>query len=312
MANELVGRALTVLCEKYVFPEKAVAAASAIRKRDDDGEYDDLDEAVLAERLTTQLDELCADKHLRVRVRDTGLREALDDGAIRAAAREQARLRNYSIARVERLDGNVGLIDLRGVADPAVAGPAVAAAMRLVAHTHALIFDLRNNRGGSPDGVIFWHSYLFTDSETHLNSIYDGATGTIRQFWSLAYVPGERYLDRPVYLLTSKATFSAGEEFCYNLKAQHRATLIGETTRGGAHPTDEFPLTPTLEITVPIARSVNPVTGTNWEGTGVEPDIAVPAAEAFAVAYRSALQHVLTTSTSASVRAEARAALSTL
>ena len=115
--------------------------------------------------------------------------------------------------------------------------------------------------------------------------------------------------DRPVYVLTSDTTFSGGEELCYNLKTQGRAVLIGETTRGGAHPTDAFPITPSFEITVPIARSINPVTGGNWEGTGVEPDIAAPAAEAFALAYRKALQHVLTTSTSPAVLAEARAAL---
>jgi C-terminal processing protease CtpA/Prc len=131
--------------------------------------------------------------------------------------------------------------------------------------TQALIIDLRKNGGGSPDGVIFWNSYLFPDSRTHLDSIYDGETGA------------------------------------------------------GAHPTDHFAVTPTLEITVPIARSVNPVTGTNWEGTGVEPDIAVPEAEAFAVAYEKALRHVVAyekalrhvvaTSTSPAVQEEARAAL---
>jgi hypothetical protein len=149
----------------------------------------------------------------------------------------------------------------------------------------------------------------FPDGDTYLNSIYDGASGHTRQYWSLAWLPGERYLDRPVYVLTSELTFSGAEEFCYNLKAQHRAVLIGETTRGGAHPTEAFPITPTFEITVPIARSVNPVTGGNWEGTGVAPDRVTSADEAFDVAYREALQHVLSSSTSPAVLAEARAAL---
>jgi C-terminal processing protease CtpA/Prc len=113
-----------------------------------------------------------------------------------------------------------------------------------------------------------------------------------------------------VFVLISAFTFSGGEEFCYNLKALGRATLVGETTRGGAHPTDQFPITPTLEITVPVARSINPITGTNWEGTGVEPDVAVPADEARDVAYRQALQYVVHTSSAPpSVRAEAQAAL---
>lgn len=154
-----------------------------------------------------------------------------------------------------------------------------------------------------------WNSYLFGDSETHLNSIYDSATKHTRDFWTLAYLPGSRYVDKPVYVLTSGFTFSAGEEFAYNLQALKRATLIGETTRGGAHPTDRFPVSKTVEITVPVARSINPVTGTNWEGVGVVPDIALPAEEAFGHAYTLALKHVAETSTAPTVLEEARSAL---
>jgi len=309
MPDNLVDSALALMCDHYIFPDKARQAAEAVRARQAAGEYDGLDEAALADRLTAQLFDVCADKHLRVRVRDADLHGATTEAEALAVRREQLRLGGYGIARVERLDGNVGYLDLHSVADPGVGGRAIAAAMELVSHTHALIVDLRKNRGGDPDGVTFWNSYLFPDAETHLNSIYDGATGRTHQYWTMAYLPGERYLDRPVYLLTSGFTFSAGEEFCYNLKARGRATLIGETTRGGAHPTDVFPITPTLEITVPVARSINPVTGTNWEGTGVEPDMHVPAAEAYDVAYAEALRHVLTISMSAAVLAEARAAL---
>jgi C-terminal processing protease CtpA/Prc len=309
MSRELVERALALMCEKYVFPEKAADAAKAIRARLDAGEYDGLDEAALGERLTAQLFELCADKHLRVRIRDAALHDTATEAEVLAVWRERLRVSNFGIAKVERLDGNVGYLDLRLVTDPGVGGRAIAAAMELVSHTNALIIDLRRNGGGSPDGVIFWNSYLFPDGMTHLNSIYDGATGNTKQFWSFPYLPGERYLDRPVYVLTGATTFSGGEELCYNLKAQGRATLIGQTTRGGAHPTDGFPITPTLEITVPLARSINPVTGTNWEGTGVEPDIAVPEEEAFAVAYTKALEHVVATSAPPAVLAEARTAL---
>ncbi|MGH8774731.1 MAG: S41 family peptidase [Jiangellaceae bacterium] len=309
MSTKLVQDALALLCSKYVFPEKAQAAAAAIRTRSVAGEYEGLDDAELGERLTADLFEYCADKHLRVRVRGADLHEALTEPEARAVWLEQSRLANYYINKVERLDGNVGYLDLHGIPAPAVGGRAITAAMELVAHTNALIIDLRRNGGGSPDGVIFWTSHFFPDENTHLNSIYDGATGTTKQYWSLAYLPGARYLDRPVYLLTSDYTFSGGEELCYNLKAQGRATLIGETTRGGAHPTDSFPITPTLEITVPTARSVNPVTGTNWEGTGVEPDIAIPAPEALGVAYQKALRDVLATSSSPAVLDEARAAL---
>lgn len=309
MSANLVTKAVELLRDRYIFPDKAKAAAAAIQERLAAGEYDGLDDAALGERLTAELFEICRDRHLRVRVRDESLADALTEAELEAARTEQLRLTNYGIARVERLDGNVGLLDLRAVTATGVGGRAIAAAMELVSQTHALILDLRRNGGGFVDGVIFWTSYFFPDGETHLSSIYDGNGGQTRQYWSHAWLPGARYLDRPVYVLTSNATFSGGEELCYDLKAQGRAVLIGETTRGGAHPTQAFPITPTFEITVPIARSINPVTGGNWEGTGVQPDMPAPAAEAFDIAYREALQHVLTTSTSPAVLAEARAAL---
>ncbi|GHJ49414.1 interphotoreceptor retinoid-binding protein [Catellatospora sp. TT07R-123] len=310
MPRQVVDRALTLMCAHYVFPERAVLAAANIRERLDAGRYDGLDEAGLAERLGADLRELCADQHLRLRVRRA--RPANTEADVLSAYREQLRADNHRISRVERLDGNVGYIDLRGVTDPAVGGRAVAAAMELVSHTCALLLDLRHNRGGSPDGAVFWSSYFFPDSGTHLNSVESAETGATRQYWSLAYLPGERYLDRPVYVLTGPDTFSAGEEICYNLKAQGRAVLVGEPTAGGAHPARSLPLSPTLELTVPYARSVNPVTGTNWEAVGVEPDVPVPAGQAYATAYRAALEHVLATATVPGLLDEARAALAAL
>lgn len=309
MGDDLIEKALGLLCDKYIFPEKAAEAAAVIRAKRAAGAYADLGEAELGERLTADLAGVCADKHLRVRPREEDLREALTEEQMIAAYVKQLRRNNHGIARVERLDGNVGYLDLRQIPDASAGGRAIAAAMELVTHTSALIVDLRKNRGGAPNGVIFWTSYFFPDDGTHLNDIYDGASGRTRQFWSLAHLPGERYLDRPVYVLTSDVTFSAGEELCYNLQTQGRATLIGATTRGGAHPTEFFPLSATMEITVPIARAVNPVTGTNWEGTGVVADVEVPAGEAFGYAYEKALRHVLATGTSATVLEEARAAL---
>ena len=210
--------------------------------------------------------------------------------------RQRGRLDNFGIRRVERLDGNVGYLDVRRVPVPANAGPAIAAAMELVAGTNALIIDLRHNGGGSPDGVVLWCSYLLEDQQpTHLNDIFRADTGETRQFWSLPYVPGTRYTDRPVYVLTSDRTFSGGEDFAYTLQALGRATLIGETTGGGAHPTRPFPVSSAVIIAIPFARSINPVTGSNWQGTGVIPDVAVPADEALDVAYARALEHVLAT-----------------
>ena len=310
--REIVTTALSLLRANYVFPEVAEQAATAVEARLAAGEYDDLDEVTLTERLTGHLREVCEDKHLAVRLGggpppgpppgrgpEPGRAPSPDSGnpraheARRLAMRQMGRLDNFGIHRVERLDGNVGYLDVRRVAVPANAGPAIAAAMELVAGTYALIIDLRHNGGGSPEGVVFWCSYLFDEKPTHLNDIFHADTGETRQFWALPYVPGARYVDRPVYALTSSHTFSGGEDFCYTLQALGRAQVIGETTGGGAHPTRPFPISAAVHIAIPFARSVNPVTGTNWQGTGVVPDVAVPEAQAYDTAYATALRHVL-------------------
>jgi len=319
--REIVETALVLLRASYVFPDLAEQAAVAIEARLAAGEYDGLDEEALAERLTSDLHEVSDDKHLRVRRMPPqparpkpGERSGPGPGPAHppAGPGPGVRPRNYGIYRAERLDGNVGYLDVRGVPGPEEAGPVIAAAMELIAGTYALIIDLRRNGGGSPHAVVLWCSYFFPDGGTHLNDIFHADTGETRQFWSLAYLPGSRYLDRPVYVLTSSETFSGGEDFAYTLQAQGRAEVIGETTGGGAHPTRMIPISATMGISVPFARSVNPVTGTNWQGTGVIPDTTVPAADAYDVAYRKALQHVLSVTVPPPIADEAREALAGL
>ena len=301
--REIVTKALELLRANYVFPEQAGQAATAIEARLEAGEYDDLDEITLTERLTRDLQEITGDRHLRVvlgggpgprRQRIGEPEEPKDHEARRLAMRRMGRLDNFGIRQVERLDGNVGYLDVRRVAVPANAGPAIGAAMELVAGTYALIIDLRHNGGGAPEGVVFWCSYLLDERPTHLNDIFHADTGETRQFWALPYVPGTRYLDRPVFVLTSGRTFSGGEDFAYTLQALGRATVVGETTGGGAHPTRGFPISAAVHIGIPFARSVNPVTGTNWQGTGVVPDVPADAERACDVAYAQALEKVLT------------------
>jgi len=285
---EIIEAALKHLTDEYIFPDKAAPAVDAVNAALAAGEFDDLDGPALCTRVTEIFFEHCADKHLRLRWSDEAQELDTDEEAGKAMFLAEMLAENYGIRRVERLEGNVGYLDLTMVAEASAGGRAIAAAMELVANTEALIIDLRSNRGGAPNGVQLWCSYLFPDDDTHLNSIYSRTTDATRQFWTLANVDGPRYLDRPVYVLTSGTTFSGGEEIAYNLKTQKRATLIGETTRGGAHPTDWYPLTPHITVTIPNSRSISPVTGTNWEGVGVEPDVAVSADEAFDVAYRDA------------------------
>jgi Peptidase family S41/N-terminal domain of Peptidase_S41 in eukaryotic IRBP len=300
--REIVAKALELLRANYVFPDQAERAAAAVEARLAAGEYDNLDEIALTELVTRHLQDATDDRHLRLMLGEMpppGARPEPEPGtpadreARRLARLQRFRLDNFGIRRVERLDGNVGYVDLRRMPVPANAGPAITAAMELVAGTYALIIDMRHNGGGSPEGVVFWCSYLVDEHPTHLNDIFNAETGETRQFWTLPYVPGPRYLDRPVYVLTSHRTFSGGEDLCYTLQAIKRAEIIGETTGGGAHPTRGYPISPAVCIGIPFARSVNPVTGANWQGTGVVPDVAVPAEQACDVAYAKALRHVL-------------------
>jgi C-terminal processing protease CtpA/Prc len=203
-------------------------------------------------------------------------------------------LENHGVRRVDLMSGNVGLIELTAIPELAAAGPTLTAAMLLVQHTAALIIDLRPTLGGSPDAVTFLASFLFADGETRLSDIVEGPTGPARQFWTADYLPGPRYLDRPVYALTGPKTFSGGESFAYDLQALGRATIVGEPTGGGAHPSQVVSLAEHIELFLPTARPVNPITGGNWEGVGVQPDIRVPVADALAVAHREALEAIAT------------------
>ena len=165
----------------------------------------------------------------KARTESLRLKSASDSSHISASI-------NFGFEKVERLKGNVGYIDLRGFTPAEFSAETIVAAMNFVANTDALIFDLRQNGGGDPATVALLSSYLFGPEPVHLNSLYWREGDTTHQWWTLPFVPGKRYAGKDVYVLTSKRTFSAAEEFTYNLKNLKRATIIGETTGGGAHP----------------------------------------------------------------------------
>ncbi|ARF58940.1 S41 family peptidase [Streptomyces gilvosporeus] len=281
----IVSDALDHITAGYVFPERTAEIDKALRARLAAGEYDGLSGPDLCTTVTTQLEEICGDRHLRLLWRDEPQSLApADADQGRAEFLALLRSENQGIRRIEWLDGNIGHLDIRLIADAAEGGRAIGAAMELIAHTRALILDLRECRGGAPNGAALWCSYFFPDDQVHLNDIYDRATDSLRQYWTVSHLPAPRYLDRPVYVLTSAATFSGGEDVAYTLQAHGRAVIIGETTRGGAHPTTPSPVTEHITVTVPTARTINAVTGTNWEGVGVTPDRAAPAEQALEAA----------------------------
>ncbi|MFJ8230371.1 S41 family peptidase [Streptomyces sp. NPDC094448] len=286
----IVEQALERIGAGYVFPEKTAAIEDMIRSRLAAGAYEELDGPALCEAVTEDLQGACPDKHLRLLWTEEprSLKPVDDDGGD-AAFRALLRAEGQGIRRVERLEGNIGLIELRRIATAVEGARAIGAAMELVAGTSALVLDLRACRGGSPEGAAMWCSYFFPDDQVHLNDIYDRCTDTTRQLWTAGHLPAPRYLDRPVHVLTGEATFSAAEDIAYTLQAHGRAVVVGATTRGGAHPTDRHPITEHILVTVPTARTISTVTGTNWEGVGVAPDVPVPAAQALEEVLKTAL-----------------------
>ena len=287
--SEVIEAALARLTAEYIDEDKAIQTAGFVRDRLGAGLYEALPGKALCESVTEDLQHVTGDKHLRLLWSDEPqeLDDAEEDEDFFA---DLARSENQGIRRVERLPGDIGYIDTTLVAEPADGAIMISAAMTLVANTKALILDLRGNRGGSTYGMAYWCSYFFPEGESvHLTDVYRRTTGRTQQFWTLPYVPGERYLDRPVYVLTGPVTFSGAEDLAYNLKVRGRAMLVGERTRGGAHPTGYYPLTEHITITVPYARSINPVTSGDWEGVGVTPDLAVAVDEALDVACQHAL-----------------------
>ncbi|MER6393233.1 S41 family peptidase [Streptomyces sp. NPDC001523] len=291
--QQIIEEALERIDAGYVFPGKFPSIEAAIKGRLTAGDYEGLDGPALCEAVTAHLQEVCPDKHLRLLWTDEPQSSApADADGGRAAFLALLRAEGQGIRRVEQLEGNVGLIELRRVATAGEGASAIGAAMQLVAHSSALVLDLRACLGGSPEGAAMWCSYFFPDDQVHLNDIHDRRTDTTRQFWTTAYLPAPRYLDRPVQVLTSGTTFSAGEDIAYTLQANGRAVVLGETTRGGAHPTTRYTVTDHIQVTVPTARAVNTVTGTNWEGVGVVPDVPIPADQALEEALKTASRQV--------------------
>ncbi len=282
----------SVLAEQYVFPELAQKMSDELARRKAAGTYEALSSArAFARQLTEDLQSICHDKHLRVRFVGESPREG--ERGPGPAARERFLSSNCGFEKLERLAGNVGYLDLRSFAPLEFAAELATSSMTLLASSDALIIDLRRNGGGSPEMVQFLCSYFFEGDDVHLNDLYFRPRDQTRQFWTLGWVPGKRYLDKPVYVLTSSKTFSGAEEFAYDLQCQERATLVGETTGGGANPGGPQRIAAGFEVFVPMGRAINPRTKTNWEGTGVVPEVACKAEEALTRAHQLALRTLI-------------------
>jgi hypothetical protein len=296
---EEIGR---LLIEKYIFLDAAERIRDHIDERLRDGAYDGLDDPVLfARTLTDDLYQASQDRHFYVAFdpREAGLVRAQqsesEEDKRRAweAHRERDRLNNFGFRRVENLAGNVGYVNISYLSNAEYAGQTAAAAMNFLAGADAVIIDVRDTPGGYPNMVQLLCSYFVRgtrEGRTHLNTFERRYDDSIEQFWTWAYVPGPRMYDVDLYVLTSGFTGSGAEELAYNLRNLERATLVGESTGGAAHPVKSVVVQDDFVMHLPEGRPVNPVSGTNWEGVGVKPHIEVPADQAFDRAYLLALE----------------------
>jgi C-terminal processing protease CtpA/Prc len=295
---------------RYVYPGIGAQVAQVLAAGLAEGRYP-AGERELAAAVTADLQSVNGDKHLRLLYHDQpiGHREPGDDAEEYATVARWAQQTCGGVASVQRLAGNVGYLDLQPILFPAViGGELITAAMNLVAAAEALIIDVRQCLGGEPAMVAFLISYLWDHDPVQLTGLQERQDDRPRQSWTLPYVPGRRFgKTKPVYVLTSAATFSGGEQLAYDLQQLRRAVIIGETTRGGGHAREGFRVGPHLEATISVAAAVNPVSGTSWEGTGVTPDIRTPAASARDEAHRLALEQVA--AADGPQAAEARSAL---
>ncbi len=275
-----------LLDERYVSQEMGKKFGARLRAQLAAGAFDTAGTpTALASLLTRELQSVNGDKHLGV------FAPGPQGGALlsRPPAKDlpvpfvrQLPGLPHGFRRVGVLDGNIGYLDLLMFVSEATGRDTAVAAMKFLGGVDALIVDLRDNGGGSPGLIRLISSYFF-DKPTHLNSIYWREGNRTEEFWTYDAVDGRRLSGVPILVLTSRRTASGGEEFTYNLKTRRRALIIGEVTWGGANPGGTFPLPAGLRIFVPTGRAINPITGTNWEGTGVEPDVRCDRERAFEI-----------------------------
>ena len=279
---EVVNNLARSLLDNYIFADKAQNMKNLIRKNLAAGLYDNITyPEEFAYNLTKDLHSVYKDLHLSVRF-NPRLEKRLSDTSDKSnteqtKAIEEAKSQNFGFKKAEMINGNFGYIDFDRFYDLNENSRAkVESVFTSLSSSEALIFDLRNNGGGSPDMVKYICSFLF-NKPTHINDLYERRTNKTQSYWTEPLKGSEFFSGIPVYVLISERTFSGAEEFAYDLQVLHRALLIGETTGGGAHPVSPQLITNGFIGFIPFARAVNPVTKTNWEGIGVMPDIKIAA-----------------------------------
>ena len=281
----------TRLSAGYVLPEAVGRIIQALRSANTAGEYDGKAPKEFADAIGRTLRNASHDKHFAVFYEPA---TTVSPGAATLSEEQRERL-NFGFGKLERLRGNVGYLELVNFSNLRQQSAETASALlSTLANFDAIILDLRRNSGGNTPMVAFIATYFFDTTRVHLTDIYWRDTNETNQFWTTTFVPGRRSARQPLYILTSASTFSGAEDFCYSLQNLKRAIVVGETTSGGAH-SSRGPqrLTPSFTAIIPVGRSVSPITKTNWEGTGVTPDIKTSADASLGVAHLLAVRSLL-------------------
>lgn len=291
------------LFKTYIFPEKSKIMSDYLRQQLKKGAYKNIkDPKQLAAKIEDDIQSVHHDGHLRVHYDPQFLksppREPARSQEIDTAELRMAKYDNFGFRKSEILNGNIGYVKFtafNGMVEQAKS--TITSAFRFVSNTDALIVDLRNNGGGSPWMVKYISSFFYKE-RTRLNDIYDRRANKTMEFWAEPADAENMKLSMPMYILTSKHTFSAAEDFTYAMQANKRAVIVGDTTGGGAHPTGPVYVGQDFVIDIPFARSINYITKTDWEETGVRPDMPIRSDDALTKAQELVFRSRLTTAKS--------------
>ncbi len=306
LSKATIDSAIANVCEalknNYVYPDKAKQIVDHLFKQQQQGVYKELTKpSTLADQIEKDIRSVANDKHLRV-VFDPELEKDIirfnqsqKTAQLPAKANAKDKSINFYFKKVELLPSNIGYIEFNGFSELSEeAEKTMAAVMQFVAHADALIIDLRNNRGGNAALSNALLSYFF-DKKTKTGKSYNRLSNS----WTDNYV-GERqinspqlFFSKPIYILTSRNTYSAAEGFAYILQTLKNAKVVGNITSGGAHLTRSFSLGKGFVGFIPYLRSENIKTNTDWEGTGIIPDLKSTDESPLGMAQRDILENQL-------------------
>lgn len=271
--------------ENYIFEDVAKKTSEHLEKQLQKGFFDQFNNIdSFARALTNEVQFINKDRHMQIRAMTSNTTKTIaSPEKFSADAIEYIngmREENAGFKDAKKLDGNIGYFEIQGFAPLNEGVPIADAYMKLLNSSDAIIIDLRNNGGGEPAMVQYLCSYFF-NKHLLLNTLYYRVGNKTEEYWTLDKVNGEKLPEVPLFILSSDRSFSGAEEFCYDMQTQKRATLVGETTGGGANPGDVMTINEELKMFMPTGKAINPITGTNWEGVGVVPEVKTNAEEAY-------------------------------